>query len=174
MGRGKLGWTTPLLHCIPLLLPSLIPPSLDSPGTPPWTNYTYRQSGLNRGVERILSLTPSLPLSLSRSLALSFFLFHDYLHDSLSAKWSLRLPFWLSPFLSFSCREQILCNCLAGFPLPITPFRNDHGDNCDLPARFVKIFNRDGNSSFSLIFLCLLLTCWMISNNYWSRLIAYN
>lgn len=57
------------LHPPSFTLPYTPEPRL--PGTPPWTNYTYRQSGLNRGVERILPLTLSLPLVPSLASSLS-------------------------------------------------------------------------------------------------------
>ena len=75
----------------PLLLPSLIPPEPRLPGTPPWTNYTYRQSGLNRGVERILSLT------------LSFLLFPTGV--------SCLSPLWLSSWFSL-CQTVSLSTLL--------------------------------------------------------------
>lgn len=86
----------------PLLLPSLIPPSLDSPGTPPWTNYTYRQSGLNRGSSGFyLLLLPSL------SLFLSFFLL------------SFLLP-TVSTILSLSNSLSVyLSSCLRSCPFHI-------------------------------------------------------
>lgn len=64
--------------------------------------------------------------------------------------------------LSFPYREQTLCHCLAGFPLSITPFRNDHVIIAT-PTGFVRILNREGNSSSSQLFMPF---CHML-NNYW-------
>jgi len=82
----------------PLLLPSLIPPSLDSqephPGLITLTDKAAWTEG-SSGFYLLLSPSFSFPL------AFPVFLLYDYLHDSLSAKLSLCLPF-------SSCLRSIL------------------------------------------------------------------